>query len=113
MLERSSVFKSTTNTQHDGQKKTLKMLKRSSVIKSTTNRQHDGQKKKDKMINNDTPSITQITKDRETRIPLKVPVVTSGALEGLEVPAPHVTPVVLLGPYSTYNMLHTSARIYY
>ena len=65
------------------------------------------------MINNDMPSITQITKDRETRIPLKVPVVNSGALEGLEVSAPHVTPVVLLGLRSREtNPTQTSGELW-
>ena len=61
MLERSSVFKSTANTQHDGQKKRLKMLMRSSVLKSTTNRQHDGQKKTLKMLKR-----SSVIKDKQT-----------------------------------------------
>jgi len=42
-----------------------------SSLKSNTNRQYDGQQKNDIRINNDMPSITQITKDRATRTPLK------------------------------------------
>jgi hypothetical protein len=49
-------------------------------------------KKKDKRTNNDLQNITQKTKDRATRSPIK----TGGAPKGLAVPAPLVTPVVLL-----------------
>ena len=48
---------------------------------------------KRKTTNNDLQNITQKTKDQAT--PLKTGV-NSGAPEGSEVPAPHVTPVVLL-----------------
>ena len=49
--------------------------------KSKTNRQYNGQVKKHKRTNNDLQSITQKTKDRATRTPLKQ-VVKSGAPEG-------------------------------
>ena len=39
--------------------------------KSEKGRQHNGQKKKVKMTNNDLQNITQKTKDRATRTPLK------------------------------------------
>jgi len=50
---------------------------------------------KGKRTNNDLRNITQKTKDRAIRTPIK-PGVNSGAAEGLAVPVPHVTPVVLL-----------------
>ena len=50
---------------------------------------------KDKRTNNDLQNITQKTKDRATRTPLK-PGVNSGAPEEVAVPAPYVTAVVLL-----------------
>ena len=46
------------------------------------------------MTNNDKQNITQKTKDRVTRTPLK-PRVSSGAPEEYVVPAAHVAPAVL------------------
>ena len=57
-------------------------------------------KKKDKRTNNDLQNITHKTNDRGTRTPLKT-WVNSGVPEGWAVPAPLVTPVVLL----EYNLL--------
>jgi len=51
--------------------------------------------KKEKRTNNDLQNITQKTQNQATLIPLK-PGVNSCAPEGLAVPAPHATPVVLL-----------------
>jgi len=45
-------------------------------------------------------NITQITQDRATRTPLSARG-ELGCSGGVKSPAPHVTPVVLLGPYST------------
>jgi hypothetical protein len=64
-------------------------------ICKSKDRQHNGQKKKDERTNNDLQNITQKTKDRVTQTPLKHGV-NSGAPEGLAVPAPLVTPVVLI-----------------
>ena len=50
---------------------------------------------KRKRTNNDLQNITEKNKGRATRIPLK-PMVISGALEELAVPAKHVAPVVFL-----------------
>ena len=64
--------------------------------KSKKDRQHNDQMKMDKMTNNDKKkNITQKTKDRVTRIPLKAGV-NSGASEGWTVPAPYayVAPIV-------------------
>ena len=55
------------------------MVIRSSKLKK--DRQHNGQKKKYKRTNNDIQNITNKTKDRVTRTPLK-PGVNSGAPEG-------------------------------
>jgi hypothetical protein len=55
--------------------------------KSKKNRQHNDQKKTEKRTNNDLQNITQKTKDRVTRTPLK-PGVNSGATL--------VAPVVLI-----------------
>ena len=51
-------------------------------------------RKKEKQLHLYIQNITQKTKDRATRIHSKSEV-NSGAPEGLEVPSPHVTPVVL------------------
>ena len=48
------------------------------IRKSKKNRQHNGQKKKDKRTNNNLQNITQKTKDRATRTPLKSSCSTSG-----------------------------------
>ena len=61
-------------------------------LKLKIHRQHNAQKKRDKKTNNYLQTITQKTKDRATRTPLK----TESAPEGLEVVAPHVAPIVLL-----------------
>ena len=63
-------------------------------IKSRTSkkdRQHNGKKR----TNSDLQDITEKTKDRTTRIPLKTGV-NSGAPEGCTVPVPYVAAVVLL-----------------
>jgi hypothetical protein len=62
------------------------------IRKSKKDRQHNGQIKKDKQRST---KHTHINKDRVTRTPLK-PGVNSGAPEELTVPAPLVTPVVLI-----------------
>ena len=58
-------------------------------------RQHNGQMNKGERTNKDLQNITQKSKDRATQTSLKTGV-NSGILEGLAVPAPHMTPVVLL-----------------
>ena len=58
-------------------------------------RQHNDQKKKDKRTNNDLQNITQKSKDRAPQTPVKTEV-NSGAPEGLAVPAPYVTYILLL-----------------
>ena len=62
------------------------------IRKSKKDRQHNGQINKDKQRST---KHTHINKDRVTRTPLK-PGVNSGAPEELTVPAPLVTPVVLI-----------------
>ena len=62
---------------------------------SKKDRQHNGQKKKNKRTNNDLQNTTQKTKNQATWTPLKT-LVNSDAPEGLALPAPHATPVVLL-----------------
>jgi len=52
-------------------------------------------RKKDKRTNNNLQNTTEKTKDRATRTSLKTGV-SSDAPKGYAVPAPHVTPVVLL-----------------
>jgi len=51
------------------------------IRKLKKDRQHNDQKKKDKRTNNDLQNITNKTKDRVTRTPLK-PGANSGAPEG-------------------------------
>ena len=58
-------------------------------------RQHNGQRKKDKRINNALQNITQKKLKIEPHEPCKIPGMNTGALEGLAVPAPSETPVVL------------------
>ena len=75
------------------------------MAKRQKNRQHNGQKTeeqttqwpKEKGIKGQQRSInhTSKTKDRATRTPLKLGV-NSGVSEGYAVPAPLVTPVVLI-----------------
>ena len=55
---------------------------------------------KGKRDNNNLQNNTHKTKDRATRPPLKTGV-NAGAPEGLAVPAPHVTPIVLLLNYTS------------
>ena len=63
--------------------------------KSKTDIQCNGQKKKDKRTHNCLQTITQKTKDRVTRTPLKTGM-NSGAPERSAVLVPHVAPFVLL-----------------
>jgi hypothetical protein len=63
---------------------------------------------KEKSTNNDLQNITQTTKDRATRTPLRIGV-NSGAPEGLVAPAPPVAPVVFLlflWPHNETNFIH-------
>ena len=66
-----------------------------SIRISKTYRRHNGQKKKSTKGQTTIYKHTHKTKDRVTRIPLK-PNVNSGAPKGKAVPAPLVTPVVLI-----------------
>jgi hypothetical protein len=52
------------------------------IHKSKKNRQHNGQKRKYKRTNNDIQNTTQKTKDRVTRIPLKIRGELRGTPEG-------------------------------
>jgi hypothetical protein len=70
--------------------------------------QHNGHKKKDKRTNNDLQSIHIKLKIEQHEHHLN-PVVNAGGLEGLEVPAPHLTPVVLLS-YDT-NIIWYGNRV--
>ena len=76
-----------------------KSLNISKVLSETVNRRKTDntmvKTKKDKRTNNDLQSTTQKTKDRPARTSLK-PGMNSGAPDGLAVPAPLVTPVLLL-----------------
>jgi hypothetical protein len=63
--------------------------------KSQNDKQYNGQNEKDKRTNNDLLNITQETKDRATRTPLK----RGGEHRcsgGVSIPVPHKAPVALL-----------------
>jgi hypothetical protein len=63
-------------------------------IRKSKDKQHNGQKKKNKRTNNDLQNITQISKDRITRTPLKHGV-NKGGPEVKAVPDPLLAPVNL------------------
>ena len=65
------------------------------IRKSKKDIHHNAQKKKDKRAKNDLQNITKKIKDGATRTPLDL-WVNSGTPEGLAVPAPLMTLVVLL-----------------
>ena len=83
--------KANKDRQHNGQKK----KDRQHNGQKKKDRQHNGQKKMDNRTNNDLQNTTQKTKERATRAPLKLGV-NSYAPEGLTVPDPLATPVVVL-----------------
>jgi hypothetical protein len=90
------IVKQTHPIRQYSAKKRLKIPKGvTSIRKSKTNRQHNGQKTKDKRTNNDLQNITHKTKDRVTWTLLKTGV-NSCVPEEKTVPVPLVAPVVLL-----------------